>query len=79
VTDENRERLLRDWQALRGACRKQHGGGAGGAAVCVCGAGGGGSPACSMLGTLKSFFRYVDESKLDPAFRELVLVLRNVV
>lgn len=81
VTDE-RERLARNWAALRAACLDYHrtySKGAGGHAMCICGEGCGGSAACSMLKELGDFIVYLPANKLPKEWREMVELLRSVI
>jgi len=87
MTTEERERLHKEWYALRDACsdyhhnKKRGGGGPGGAHICVCGAGCGGSTACGMLGELSSMIRYADPvtAELDPHHKAMILTLQGIV
>jgi hypothetical protein len=87
MTKEERERLHKEWYALRDACsdyhhnKKRGGGGPGGARVCVCGAGCGGSTACSMLSELRSMIRYADPvtAELGGYHKAMILALQGIV
>lgn len=78
MTNAERDRLFKGWQALRAACNKQHPRGPGGAMMCVCGAACGGSEACSMLATLRDIVRHHPLPADMPAgHRDLIVFLQG--
>lgn len=79
MNDQHRERLFKDWQELRAACRKQHPGGPGGAAMCYCGKGCGGSAACSMLKALAQFLSELDPEAVPAHYRDWLATLQRTV
>jgi hypothetical protein len=82
MNDDKRERLFKNWQALKNACAKQHAqdmkGKAGGAVMCICGQGCGGCAACSALSELMSVIRYLPTKNLPAEWRETIEMWRSV-